>query len=195
MTESSIESCATHQAIVRANTPTQALALHARFAEHHEALRHIARSRLRRFDGLTLLDSADLVNEVFVKLGRATPPIFADDQHFLAYLSTAMRSLTIDYARARGSQRQGGGALHTQLETGHAQILDFDAHAQGLLDLDEALNALRSMDARLAEVVEMRFFGGFTEQEIGTALQVSSRTIKRDWEKARALLLAMLADA
>jgi RNA polymerase sigma factor (TIGR02999 family) len=165
--------------------------LHARFSLNYHALRRIARARLRRADALTLLDSADLVNEAFAKLEHGAPHEFENDAHFLAYTSTAMRSLVIDYARARATARRGSGLAEITLDCDAMAAVGHDP--QALIEIDSALSQLRETDARLAEVVEMRFFAGFTEEEIAIARGVSSRTIKRDWEKARLILAALLS--
>jgi RNA polymerase sigma factor (TIGR02999 family) len=167
-------------------------ALAALFHEHYDQLRRIAHARLRKGSPLTLLDSVALVSEVFGKLGRGQPPAFENDGHFLAYVSSSMRSLVIDYVRTRQSERRGGQELHVTLDTGLMDAIPQDS--RGLLDIDHALAQLEAADPRLASVVEMRFFAGFTEEEIAHALGVSSRTVKRDWEKARLMLAALLVE-
>jgi RNA polymerase sigma factor (TIGR02999 family) len=164
--------------------------LNAKFCAHYDVLRAIARGRLRRSGELTLLESSDLVNEVFAKFGRNAPPVFENDNHFLAYASTAMRTLVIDHARARARGRRGGGLPDLTLYDEACVALEHEP--QALIEIDAALTQLRAIDTRLAQVVEMRFFAGFTEEEIALALNVSSRTIKRDWEKARLILAALL---
>ena len=123
-------------------------------------------------------------------MGRQAPPQFESEQHFLAYMSTVMRSVIIDYARARGADRRGGHLADATLDTNLRDELPADP--SGLIDIDDALKQLALVEPRLAEVVELRFFGGFTEEEIADASGVSSRTIKRQWEKARLMLATML---
>jgi RNA polymerase sigma factor (TIGR02999 family) len=168
-----------------------AISIETSFARNYQRLREIARARLRRTDGITLLDTSALVHELFEKIGKSPVKQFESDQHFLAYSSSAMRTLVIDFIRARNALHRGGLAVKQVLETELAAFGPNDD--AGLIALDAALDALQLAEPRLAEVVTLRFFGGFTEEEIATAQGISSRTVKRDWEKARLLLAAMLA--
>ena len=106
-----------------------------------------------------------------------------DRAHFLRYASYAMRSVIVDLVRQRQSSRRGGAADHITLTTRAG------AGAKGgerqILRVHDAIGALAHHDARMAQVVEMRYFGGLTEQEIADALDVTDRTVRRDWEKAR----------
>jgi RNA polymerase sigma factor (TIGR02999 family) len=101
-----------------------------------------------------------------------------------------MRSVIVDFARARQAERRGGDAVHVVLDTGIAA--NAVAPENDVLRVHEALDVLAQADARLAQVVEMRYFGGLTEPEIAQALDVSERTVRRDWDKARLLLFAAL---
>jgi RNA polymerase sigma factor (TIGR02999 family) len=101
-----------------------------------------------------------------------------------------MRSIVIDLARERQAARHGGDLARITLDTAVIE----SAIADEPLRIDEALQALSKMEPRLGQVVEMRYFGGFTEAEIGEALGLTERTVRRDWEKARILLRAMLDD-
>jgi RNA polymerase sigma factor (sigma-70 family) len=96
----------------------------------------------------------------------------------------------VDYARRRKADRHGGGAAHTSLNTGHAQ--EISASDDEILEVHEALEVLAGVDPRLVQVVEMRYFGGLTDVEIGQALGVTDRTVRRDWERARLLLAGLL---
>ena len=103
-----------------------------------------------------------------------------------------MRSIIVDLARARQSERRGGDAAHTTLGT---DVRDnVPAGEDEIMDVHEALEQLALLDARLAKVVEMRYFGGLRETEIAEALGVNERTVRRDWEKARLLLAAALRE-
>jgi RNA polymerase sigma factor (TIGR02999 family) len=109
-----------------------------------------------------------------------------DRVHFLAYAATAMRSIIVDWARATRAERRGGGADHVPLDTDNGGSV---AQAEDeVLDVDAALASLAKLDPRLVEVVEMRYFGGMSDDEIGQALGLTGRTVRRDWEKARLLL-------
>jgi RNA polymerase sigma factor (TIGR02999 family) len=160
------------------------------FETLYPELRRIAHRRLTRHVRDTLLDTTVLVNECYLKLVAARRLNTEDSAHFLAYAATVMRSIIVDLARAGRSERQGGGAAHVTLNTESA-----DALAQPedeILDVHEALVELARLDERLVRVVEMRYFGGMKDQEIAQALGVTDRTVRRDWEKARLLLVRAL---
>jgi RNA polymerase sigma factor (TIGR02999 family) len=162
----------------------------ALFTLLYEDLRRIARSKLRQHQTMTLLDTTSLVHESYMKLlGAGTLPV-EDRRHFFAYAARVMRSVIVDFARARAAERRGGDADHLVLDTVLSDKLA--APETDVLRVHEALDVLAQADARLAQVVEMRFFGGLSEAEIAEALDVSERTVRRDWEKARLLLLAAL---
>jgi RNA polymerase sigma factor (TIGR02999 family) len=136
------------------------------------------------------LDTTGLVHEAYLKLVGRREAQFDDRAHFFAYAASAMRSVVVDYARQRLAQKRGGD-LHrvTDLpeDLGGGVRLD-----EEMLGLDTALNQLAEVDARLAQVVEMRYFGGLSEAEIAAALDRSERSIRRDWQKARLFLLSAL---
>jgi RNA polymerase sigma factor (TIGR02999 family) len=155
-------------------------------------LRRIARARLSRNVRDTLLDTTALVHECYLKFvgGQRLAP--GDRAHFLAYAATVMRSIIVDAARASRAQRRGGDALHVTLST---EVAENAADAEDeIIDVDAALQELAKLDARLVRVVEMRYFGGMTDVEIGEALGVTDRTVRRDWEKARLLLADALRE-
>lgn len=162
----------------------------ALFGDHYRELRRMAHGRLRQNGELTLLDTTSLVNELYLKLAAAQRQQFQSREHFLAYASTAMRSIIVDAARARVAERRGGPLPDITLDTLISERTP--GHPQGIVDIDDALAQLTTAEPRLAKVVEMRFFGGFSEEEVAKALDVTSRTVRRDWEKARRMLLAML---
>ena len=113
-----------------------------------------------------------------------------DRRAFFAYASSVMRSVIIDCVRERRADRRGGKLNRQTLDT---QLLDqLPAAEDQLLQVHEALQELAAAEPRLAQVVEMRYFGGYTEQEIADTLQLTERTVRRDWEKARLLLAAMI---
>lgn len=162
----------------------------AAFGLLYADLQRLARARLRQHQTMTLLDTTSLVHEVYLKLVGAQALPVVDRQHFFAYASRVMRSVIVDFARARLAERRGGAAEHVVLDTALGDRLC--APENDVLRVHEALDALAQADARLAQVVEMRYFGGLSEAEIAQALDVSERTVRRDWEKARLLLLAAL---
>jgi len=165
-------------------------ALAALFEALYPELRRIARKRLARDDRGTLLDTTSLVNECYLKFAAAARLQPADRVHFLAYSASAMRSIVVDFARARHAERRGGGMHRVTLDS--ALIDGLPAGEDQVLAVHEALGDLAALDARLAQVVEMRYFGGLADAEIAEALEVGVRTVRRDWEKARLLLAASM---
>jgi RNA polymerase sigma factor (TIGR02999 family) len=153
-------------------------------------LKQLARSRLRRSGPNTLLETAGLVNEAYLRVAGAIALRAASPEKFLAYAARAMRSVVIDMMRERQALRRGGDLHSVTLDT--AIIEGLPAAEETPLRIDEALNELASLEPRLASLVEMRYFGGFTEAEIAASLGVTDRTLRRDWLKASALLRAML---
>jgi RNA polymerase sigma factor (TIGR02999 family) len=158
-------------------------------ALYHE-LRRLARSKLSGGGRHTLLDTAALVHEAFLRMQREGHVELKDREHFLAYAATTMRSVVIDFVRRRNAGRRGGGVEHVTLNTRAADELG--ASDDEILAVHDALQTLAEVDARLVRVVEMRYFAGFTDAEIGAALGVTDRTVRRDWERARLLLAQML---
>ncbi|MDQ3287336.1 MAG: ECF-type sigma factor [Pseudomonadota bacterium] len=157
---------------------------------YHE-LHTMARRQLAGQHGHTL-DATALVHEAYLKLAGRREAKFDDRAHFFAYAASAMRSVVIDYARQRLAQKRGGD-LH--------RVTDLPQDLEGgvrldeeMLGLDTALTKLAEVDARLAHVVELRYFAGLSELEIAALLQRSERSIRRDWQKARLFLLASLKD-
>lgn len=161
-------------------------ALDALFTELHPELRRLAHARLARGGRHTLLETTVLINECYLKLASAGRLTINDRTHFLAYAARAMRSIIVDFARTRVRERRGGDAPHVTLNTEVAQGLP--AGDDQIVAIHESLQALAAREPRLAQVVEMRYFGGLSEQEIAAALDVTDRTVRRDWEKARLLL-------
>ncbi|HVN44758.1 MAG TPA: ECF-type sigma factor [Steroidobacteraceae bacterium] len=153
-------------------------------------LRRLARARLAAGGRYTLLDTTALVHESFLRLERAHHVVVKDAEHFLAYAAATMRSVIVDYVRQRKAERRGGGAAHEPLDTAQAELPG--APDDEILEVHDALEALAAVDARLVQVVEMRYFGGLTDAEIGQALGVTDRTVRRDWERARLLLAGLL---
>jgi RNA polymerase sigma factor (TIGR02999 family) len=147
---------------------------------HARAHRQLSRSR----PGDTLSTTA-LVHETYLKLVGSAHQTYLDRTHFLAVAARAMRQILVDYARRRVAEKRGGGAKSTTLEP---EQMARPERAQDLLDLDDAMARLAELDDRLARTVELRFFGGLSVEETAEAMNVSPRTVKRDWRKARAFL-------
>ena len=165
-------------------------ALNSLFEAVYVDLRRIAHGRLRRGLPDRDLGTTALVNECYLKLREAGRLDASSRAHFFAYTATAMRSIIVDAARARAAERRGGQAEHVTLddEQGSADKLG----EEQILRVHEALEEIGRFDARLARLVEMRYFGGFDDTEIAEALELSDRTVRRDWQKARLLLAVAL---
>jgi RNA polymerase sigma factor (TIGR02999 family) len=153
------------------------------FASSYADLRRIADRELRQHPGCSVSPTT-LVHEAYLNMaGRAVN--FEDQARFLGYVARAMRSLLIDFVRQRDSLKRGAGFEITHLTTHQGgQVPDSTL----LMRLSEALDALGKLDARLAEVVDLRYFCGFSFAEIARLRGASERTVQRDWEKARLLL-------
>ena len=151
---------------------------------------HSMARRQRGMQRHQTLDTTGLVHEAYLKLVGRREAQFDDRAHFFAYAASAMRSVVVDYARQRLAQKRGGDQHRvTDLPEDIEGGLRLD---EDMLGLDTALNQLAEVDARLAQVVEMRYFGGLSEAEIAAALDRSERSIRRDWQKARLFLLSAL---
>lgn len=153
-------------------------------------LRRLARSRLAAGGRNVMLDTTGLVHESYLRLERAGKVGIQDRDHFLAYAASAMRSVVVDYVRRRAADKRGGEFEHVTLTTGLAETIG--ASDDEIMEVHEALDELAKVDARLVQVVEMRYFAGLTDDEIGAALGLTGRTVRRDWERARLLLAGML---
>lgn len=168
----------------------EAAALGALFEALYPALRGIAHARLGHGWRDPLLGTTALVHECYMKFcdsQRLTPQ---DRAHFLSYAATVMRSIIVDAARARLADKRGGDLARVTLDSQLADQLP--APDDEILDVHEALQALAAIDARLVRIVEMRYFGGMNDAEVGAVLGVTDRTVRREWEKARLLLAAAL---
>lgn len=163
-----------------------------RFDSLYGQLRSMARARLRRHETFTLLDTTALVHESFLRLARTGGVRSADEPAFLAYASHVMRSVIVDAARARLAQRRGGGAEMVPFDEELADTLS-DAPAAAVVQVHDALQALEASEPRLSQVVSLCYFAGMTEEEAATCLGVSERTVRRDIERARLLLRALVA--
>src|SRR6201996_3368374 len=155
----------------------------------YDEMRRIARSRLAG-GHYTLLDTTALVHESFLRLRNVSRIDVKDSEHLLAYATSTMRSVVVDYVRQRKAARRGGGAAHESLDQQHAEELGFSDDE--ILGVHDALEALEGVDARLVRVVEMRYFGGLTDEEIAKVIGVTDRTVRRDWDRARLLLAGLL---
>lgn len=156
----------------------------------YDELRQLARARLSSGGRNVTLDTTALVHESFLRLQKAGHLALKDRDHFLAYAASTMRSIVVDSIRRRRAERHGGHAVHVTLGTAAASELG--ASEEEILEVHDALGLLTKVNARLAQVVEMRYFLGLTDAEIGAALGTTDRTVRRDWERARLLLAGMM---
>ena len=155
------------------------------FAALYSELHRLAKGQLARSGGNLTLGTTTLLHEAYLELARRDVAAFPDRGRFMAYASRAMRGLIIDYARSRQALKRGGQFEITQLDTDVSErLVD---HAD-LTRIGEALDGLAAVDPRLVQVVDLKFFCGFTFGEIAAMLGITERTVQRDWEKARIYL-------
>ncbi len=162
----------------------------ALFAAAYAELHRLAKSRLRDGGRSVLLDTTGLVHESYLRFVRVGELRVEDRRAFFAYASHVMRSVIVNSVRERIAQKRGGAGLPLSLSTG---LMSDVADDEGtVLAVHEALQDLEKADPRLAQVVQMRYFGGYSEKEIAETLDMTERTVQRDWEKARLILAAAL---
>ena len=152
-------------------------------------LHRIASREMRRERSGHILQTTALVNEAYMRLSAAGSLEIQSRGHFMAVASQQMRRILVDHARSAGAQRRGGGAVQIDLDDVQAGI---GGRSLDLLSLDESLAELEHLDPRAAKVVEMRYFGGYTDREVVEALGVSLATVRRDWEFARSWLFCRM---
>jgi RNA polymerase sigma-70 factor, ECF subfamily len=150
----------------------------------YQELHRLARRHLRRERQGHTLQTTALVNEAYLKLMDQNE-VFANRAHFFALASNLMRRVLVDYARQRNRMKRGGGATPEQFDEA---FFVSDEKSAEILELDSALDGLAKLEPRQVRVVELRYFGGLTVDEIAGVLQVSPKTVKRDWTVARSWL-------
>jgi RNA polymerase sigma factor (TIGR02999 family) len=151
----------------------------------YDELRRIAGRAVRGERGDHTLGATGLVHEAYLRLADLTRLEYRDRVHFYAIAARAMRRILVDHARRHRAVKRGGGKPVIALEEA---VLPVEDRAEALVALDEALRDLEELDPRLGQVVQYRFFGGLTEEETGELLGVTSRTVRRDWLKAKGWL-------
>lgn len=166
-------------------------AFDALFPLVYDELRTIARQRLRRHRPGETLNTTALVHEAYLKLVDQSAVEWSDRAHFFALASRAMRFIIIDYARARTAEKRGGG--NEVLSLNDVDVAS-EERAVDLLRLHRALDQLTEIDERLGHIVEYRFFGGMTYEEIAEVTQLSVPTLKRDWRRARTWLYRVMQE-
>ena len=164
------------------------------FESLYPDLRRVARARLHQQGRPESLNTTSLVHESFVRLAATASLRLEDRKHFFAYAAKTMRNVIIDSAREHLAERRGGGAEHVTLgATAAMEVPDVSA-SEDLIRVNDALQALEALDPELAELVEMRYFGGYSESEIAELKGITDRTVRRRWDKARAWLFVALGD-
>jgi RNA polymerase sigma factor (TIGR02999 family) len=165
----------------------------ALFTVLYDELHRMARRELNRRGGGVTLSTTTLLHEAYLDISAREGTAFPDRARFMAYACRVMRGLIIDYARRRQAQKRGGEFEITAIATDIAGAAAV-ANAEELTDLNDGLVELEQTEPRLARVVDLKFFCGFSFAEIGSMMGVSERTVQRDWEKARIFLHGLLRD-
>jgi RNA polymerase sigma factor (TIGR02999 family) len=155
----------------------------------YDELKRLARHHMRALGGRVTICTTELVHEAFLKLARDGGGGWEGRAHFFGAASRAMRQILVDFARRRQAAKRGGHWQAVSLRDGHAAL---EIEIDQIVALDDALAQLDAANRRLAQVVELRFFGGLPEDEVARCLGVSARTVERDWLKARLFLLREL---
>ena len=168
-----------------------AAAKDALFTALYGELHRLAEVHIHRGGGNVTLGATTLLHQAYLDIAQRSAVAFPDRKHFLGYASRAMRTLVIDYVRHRGAQKRGGELTFTTLVD---QQPTPDSAGVSLERLDAALAGLSGLDAALAELVDLKFFCGFSFAEIAAMRDISERSVQRDWAKARALLHQMLVE-
>jgi RNA polymerase sigma factor (TIGR02999 family) len=158
----------------------------------YQDLRRLAAAQLRGERPGHTLQATALVHELYLRLFAGDPPAWQDRAHFLATAARQLRHLVIDHARRRNARKRGGPSARADVDLLALPGVPVD---ERVLEVDEALRALAELEPRAASVVELRFFGGLEEKEIGAALGISVATVKRDWTFARSWLKVRLESA
>ncbi len=177
----------TDAAGAQGDLPSTAEAL---FRSLYDELHRLAQRQLRRDAGVSL-SATTLLHEAYLDLSERDPARYPDRARFMAYAARAMRGLIIDYARNRRAQKRGGAFHLTSLDT---DIADQAPAAPDPSQVGAALESLAQADAALAELVDLKYFGGLSVAEIAALRGVSERTVQRDWLKARLYLRRALGD-
>jgi len=151
----------------------------------YDELRWLAHRQMQREHGPRTLSTTGLVHEAYLKLAEGEELPAENRRHFFGAAAHAMRQIMVSEARRRGAGKRGGDVVRLTLD---AATLSIDELSTEILALDQALDRLKEVDDRLAQVVECRFFGGLTVDETSIAVSASTRTVKRDWRLARAWL-------
>ena len=157
----------------------------------YDRLRALAHQRLAAMPGEHSLNTTGLVHEAYLRFVESASATFESREHFLAIAARVMRNVLVDHARARGADKRGGGAALLELrEEAWVTGVDLDR----VEDLDEALKRLEQLDERQARMIEQRYFGGLSLEEVASAMDLSLATVKRELRSARAWLATELGE-
>ncbi|MGO9262864.1 MAG: sigma-70 family RNA polymerase sigma factor [Bryobacteraceae bacterium] len=159
-------------------------------ARVYDELHRIASREMRRERPGNTLQTTALIHEAYLRMAGARSLEIQNRSHFLAVASQQMRRVLVDHARAAGSQKRGGGAARLDLDSVRVGAADPDAQ---LVRLDDALNDLERLDPRPAKVVELKYFGGYSDREVAESLNLSLAMVRRDWEFARSWLFEQMS--
>jgi len=151
----------------------------------YEQLRRLAKRRMVGQRPGHTFSTTDLINEAYLKLAQLKEPVWKNRIHFLSVASHAMRSVLVDYARRRRYVKRGANPVRVTLTGAN---LTSEQPGEEVLAIDEALKRLSKLDPRKSQIVELRYFGGLGIEEVAQVVGVSTGTVKREWEKARAWL-------
>jgi RNA polymerase sigma-70 factor (ECF subfamily) len=158
----------------------------------YEQLRRLAHRHMEGQRPDHTLQTTALVNEAYLRLADQKKPNFTNRSHFFAVAAKAMRHILVDQAKAAQRQKRGGGAAKIELD--EAALISPE-EPQAILDLNDALERLATLDSRKAQVVELKYFGGLQQEEIAEVLKVSAVTVRRDWVFAKTWLYGQLQGA
>jgi RNA polymerase sigma factor (TIGR02999 family) len=157
----------------------------------HDELRRIARRQMNQERPDHTLQATALVNEAYLKLAGHEVFDLHDRAHFFAICAQVMRHVLIDHARAHTRDKRGGGAIQVSLNDAAAPIAE---QAEHLIALDDALRYLERVDPQKSKIVELRYFGGLSIDETSEVLNISARTVRREWQRSKAWLYRMISE-
>lgn len=156
----------------------------------YDELRQMAKRYMRLQPAGHTLQTTELIHEAYLKLAGRGEQNWQNRAHFFGVAASAMRHILVDYARSKQSKKRGGWQRITFAES---IAISNEARSDDIVELDEALNRLSALDERKSRVVELKYFGGLTNDEIAEVLKISPETVKRDWSFSRTWLLRELA--
>lgn len=158
----------------------------------YEELRRMARNHMRRQPSGHTFQTTELIHEAYLKLAKQNEQNWQNRAHFFGVAASAMRHILVDYARSKSSQKRGGWQQRVTLAD---ETVIAANHSKDIIALDDALKNLAMLDERKSRVVELKYFGGITNEEVAEVLKISTDTVKRDWRFARTWLLRELTVA